>query len=558
MFRTLVILSRILLRRNLPFSLKIFPYHRWSFDSMETQAKLPPNIAQSKIDSKDNNVASTVAQSPKSTITTSATLAAEGRPETFSNGNNAEDHRRSNLVKALASLAAPVTSILDENGNPLSTNRLKKLLKDRQWEENSEVRKAKRKEKRLEKKARDRAKWATADVAGTSHESKINSSEDFVDDNEEGHDEEPATKKPRLSTPDVSDTAIHPSSTENSILSRRNPSKSSTHSQHTPLPLTIILDCSYDSLMTLVEIKSLSSQITRSYSECNRARYQPSGGLVISSFGDRLKERFDTVFQEHYKAWKKGVARFTDEGFAEVARASKINTGMGSMEGAFTKFAPSTPNRTPINSEKNIDTEKDEKNEANEGEAIYLTSDSPNTLSELSPHGTYIIGGIVDKNRHKGICYKRATEAGIKTAKLPIGEFMQMQSRYVLTTNHVVEILLKWLEGEGWGVAFEKVMPKRKGGKLKENSSGDKIGLTGAHSNHGGDREVGGENGGEKIVDDGGAGVDDVEEVSDTDGGVQVGEINSEGAAEEVKEGDIRDESGKTHPAKDSELISAA
>jgi tRNA (guanine9-N1)-methyltransferase len=98
---------------------------------------------------------------------------------------------------------------------------------------------------------------------------------------------------------------------------------------------------------------------------------------------------------------------------------------------------------------------------------VYLTADSPNTLDVLLPNTSYIIGGIVDKNRHKGICYKRACERDIPTAKLPIGEYMTMQSRSVLAVNHVVEIMLKWLETGDWGEAFLSVIPKRKEPKLK-------------------------------------------------------------------------------------------
>lgn len=106
-----------------------------------------------------------------------------------------------------------------------------------------------------------------------------------------------------------------------------------------------------------------------------------------------------------------------------------------------------------------------------EGEVIYLTSDSPNTLDELKPYSTYIIGGLVDKNRHKGICYKTACDRGIKTAKLPIGQYMEMQSRFVLATNHVVEIMVRWLDCGDWGEAFLQVIPKRKGGKLKQDKN---------------------------------------------------------------------------------------
>jgi len=42
-----------------------------------------------------------------------------------------------------------------------------------------------------------------------------------------------------------------------------------------------------------------------------------------------------------------------------------------------------------------------------------------------------------------------------------------MQSRYVLTTNQVIEIMVKWMECGDWGEAFLAVIPKRKGGTLK-------------------------------------------------------------------------------------------
>jgi tRNA (guanine9-N1)-methyltransferase len=107
-----------------------------------------------------------------------------------------------------------------------------------------------------------------------------------------------------------------------------------------------------------------------------------------------------------------------------------------------------------------------------EGEVIYLSSESDNVLTHLTPGSTYIIGGLVDKNRHKGICHKRAVARGIKTAKLPIGEFLEMKSRQVLVTNHVLEIMLKWMEFGDWGKAFMTVLPERKGAKLKQDGEG--------------------------------------------------------------------------------------
>lgn len=63
---------------------------------------------------------------------------------------------------------------------------------------------------------------------------------------------------------------------------------------------------------------------------------------------------------------------------------------------------------------------------------IYLTADSETVLEELDLKKVYVIGGLVDRNRWKGITLKKAEEQGIQTAKLPIGNFMKMSSSQVL------------------------------------------------------------------------------------------------------------------------------
>ncbi|KAL1968245.1 hypothetical protein VTN77DRAFT_2080 [Rasamsonia byssochlamydoides] len=287
-----------------------------------------------------------------------------------------------------------------ENGQlKMSKNQLKKLRRQQKWEEKKAQRKIWRKEKRIARRERRRAE---------AQETGSESSKALL------------TPKERQLR---------------SVL----------------VPITLVIDCSFDDLMLDKERTSLASQITRSYSDNSRAPYR--GHLAISTFDKLLKERFDTVLGKTHEHWK-GV-HFMQEDFvhaAELAKEWMTGPQGGKLEGPFADKADTKPE---------------------DGEIVYLSSESPYTLTELKPYSTYIIGGLVDKNRHKGICYKRATERGIKTAKLPIGDYLQMSTRSVLATNHVVEIMLKWLELRDWGEAFIQVMPKRKGGVLKQRAGQD-------------------------------------------------------------------------------------
>jgi tRNA (guanine9-N1)-methyltransferase len=76
------------------------------------------------------------------------------------------------------------------------------------------------------------------------------------------------------------------------------------HTAHAvPLPVALVLDCGFDELMTEKEIVSLSNQITRCYADMSMAGDR-AAKLVVAGFDGRVKERFDTVLQGHYRNWK--------------------------------------------------------------------------------------------------------------------------------------------------------------------------------------------------------------------------------------------------------------
>ncbi|KAI4135116.1 MAG: hypothetical protein LQ347_000934 [Umbilicaria vellea] len=304
---------------------------------------------------------------------------------------------------------------------PLSKNQLKKLKRHQVWEASRVSRKAKRKEKMQEKKERKRA--AFEEAASAAGVANLASGDESLENTYEGP-------------------------------------KKVLHRRAVQLPITFVIDCDFDDLMLDKERVSLAAQLTRCYSDNHKAPFKAH--LAISSFGGKLKDRFENVLSGHHGSWR-GV-HFLDGDFVEAADQAKQwmkGTPGGKLAGIFAAESHHESAAVAENTEA--------------GEVVYLTSDSPHTLTELKPYSTYIIGGIVDRNRHKGVCYKRAMDRGVKTAKLPIGDYLQMASRFVLATNHVAEIMLRWLELGDWGEAFLHVVPKRKGGVLKEKkASNDK------------------------------------------------------------------------------------
>ncbi|XP_066488233.1 tRNA methyltransferase 10 homolog A isoform X2 [Tiliqua scincoides] len=182
-----------------------------------------------------------------------------------------------------------------------------------------------------------------------------------------------------------------------------------------PSTLRLIIDCSFDNLMELKDVKKLHKQIQRCYAE-NRKALHPVQ-FYLTSHGGQLKDSMNET-DKGWVNWKD--IHIKSEHYSELMKKEDL---------------------------------------------VYLTSDSPEVLNELDESKAYVIGGLVDHNHHKGITYKRAQELGISHAQLPLGIFVKMNSRKVLAVNHVYEIILAYLEKRNWEEAFFTVLPQRKGAK---------------------------------------------------------------------------------------------
>ncbi|CEP22940.1 unnamed protein product [Cyberlindnera jadinii] len=179
--------------------------------------------------------------------------------------------------------------------------------------------------------------------------------------------------------------------------------------------VSLIIDCDFDDLMNYNERVSLSTQITRLYG-ANRIS-KNTADIRITSFNKELKKRFeDCLMNSNWPHWDH--VKFEEEAFVP------------------------------------------------DDHYVYLSADSDEILETLEPGMTYVIGGIVDKGRHKDLCKEKAEKLGIVTKRLPIDEYIKLNGRRVLTTTHVVELMLKWFEYRDWKKSFEDVLPQR---KLVEN-----------------------------------------------------------------------------------------
>ncbi|KAM0793739.1 hypothetical protein ACM66B_001161 [Microbotryomycetes sp. NB124-2] len=310
---------------------------------------------------------------------------------------------------------------------PMSKNAMKRLAKQQKFEATKQERRLKERAKRKQRQAEKRQLAQSQDGDGVDVEQKA----------------EMAAKKMKKSMPKKRFGA------------------------------RIVIDCAFDELMNDREIKSMSSQLGFCYA-ANKSTTRPFD-LMITSLNGRLKARFDALQDKAHESWKN--VEWWTEGYERLWQQQDEAPSSGGDETNEIQPVASTSNLVEIGVKKGQPRSTCSKNSV-----VYLTGDSPNVLSSLEPGKTYVLGGIVDRNRYKKLCLDKAETQGVQHAQLPIGQYLpDLPTRKVLTVNQVYEIMVKWAETEDWAEALKSVMPER---KLTEGKG---------HKRNGGDAANGGE-----------------------------------------------------------------
>lgn len=106
---------------------------------------------------------------------------------------------------------------------------------------------------------------------------------------------------------------------------------------------------------------------------------------------------------------------------------------------------------------------------------VYLTPDSERALEDIDENTVYIIGGLVDESIQKKVTFQKAREHSVKTARLPIQEYMvrrQNEKNYhseILAINQVFDILSTYFETHSWPEALKKGVSPGKGYILRDS-----------------------------------------------------------------------------------------
>jgi hypothetical protein len=234
-----------------------------------------------------------------------------------------------------------------------------------------------------------------------------------------------------------------------------------------PPTLKVIVDCGFpDGMMAPSEARSLAGQLARCVGSNARAARParlafagvapplsppaaaaappaPSSSSPSTTATARLlSEGLSKI--DGRERWPVRWLRSLEEEVASAAAAAADDDAAPSADAA---RSPLPPNQTD---ESNREKKKKKKNRM-----IYLSADADQELSALlDPEATLVIGGLVDRNRHRGAARSRALSMGMETARLPLQTLggAVLSSSAVLTVDQTFALLLAAVDaGSGSG-----------------------------------------------------------------------------------------------------------
>jgi tRNA (guanine9-N1)-methyltransferase len=184
----------------------------------------------------------------------------------------------------------------------------------------------------------------------------------------------------------------------------------------------IIIDLAFEGLMSAKELNSLAGQVCRCYA-INRRSTAPISLIVTGCAGNA---RFIAEMKRSFPDFRRWQVQFVEEDLEQYLSSLSATDGVISQ--------------------------------------LYLSADAEESMLSVSTEesATYIIGGLVDRNRHKNVAKRRAAQLNISTIKLPLCEHVQLIGSQVLTIVHVYEILCKQRETSSWAEAVRSAIPDRK------------------------------------------------------------------------------------------------
>jgi tRNA (guanine9-N1)-methyltransferase len=225
----------------------------------------------------------------------------------------------------------------------------------------------------------------------------------------------------------------------------------------------VILDCAWESDHNESSLKSLIQQIMFCYG-ANRKSKTPCT-IRLFGMGPQTKERLQKVSYGNWLSFHCYEDDFTDHIDWFSRDLVESSSQSANCSGAITANAPAVAEEKEDSAAESANSILSTSIPMRKRQLVYLTSDADETLETLDPNCTYIIGGIVDRNRLKGITHQKAIANNIRAAKLPIKDLFALSTTHVLTVNHVFDIMLQFQQTHSWYDAMNYVLPKRKDAK---------------------------------------------------------------------------------------------